>query len=122
LVLARGLVGDAVLPEPLPRPLACVAVADDDGDLVRFQELGELLDDVLRGERRPPLADRVEDDQVALPVGDRQGERVGRPAGGIHEGVVVEVGNRRPLPDVPGDAGLEGLAGYSALDVGPKLS
>jgi hypothetical protein len=112
--------GDVAMAEALPRPLPGVAVADNLGDLVQGEQLRELGDHVLRGERRLAMAHRVDDEEVILLVSDREGRGRGA-AARVYEGAVEDAVDRRPLLDARRDAGLQGLAGDEALHVGPEL-
>src|SRR5262249_48116886 len=52
---------DAVPAELFSRPLASVSVAEDGGDPVSGERLGELVNDLLRAEGGPALPEQIED-------------------------------------------------------------
>ena len=70
LRLLRWLVADAVLAEPLARPVAGVAVTRDLGDAVTFEQLRELTHHIFRAESRFAFTQRIKDDHIAFPGHD----------------------------------------------------
>jgi hypothetical protein len=61
-----GPVIDAVLREPLGRRFCSVSIARHRRDAVAPRHLGELGDDIRRRERRPPLANGIDNEPLAL--------------------------------------------------------
>ena len=103
-----------------------VLVADHLGDAVALQHGGELPSDGRRIERRPLLADTVNNNNRLLPVGaisvaDAQREAVGAAAARIDEAVVGDADARRPSY-TPRSTRLDRLQIERGVDVLPKLA
>jgi hypothetical protein len=75
-VLVGLIIADAVQPEPLPRPLIRVVVANDPADVIGLQQCAELGHNGVGRVGRPALPQHVNVDRVPLPVRDAEGEAV----------------------------------------------
>src|SRR5215213_11979840 len=71
------LIADAVNAEALARPLAAIPIAFDAVHAICLQQSHKFLDGVLRGERRLPLSDGIQNDDLAFCMRDGESERVG---------------------------------------------
>jgi hypothetical protein len=91
--------------------------------VVGLQQLAELGNDSLGGERRPYLAQRVEHHGLAsvVDVPDRECHAVGRTAGRVDERRVADAGLRRALEYAMARTGLHRLGADEGLKIGAEL-
>ena len=107
--------------KPFPRPLARIPVAVNRRHPIGLQQRSKLSRNVVRAERRPPFAHRVDHHDLTLPVANSQGHGVGGATRWIDKTHVIFVGRRRPLARPSRNAGHDRLDGDVALDVRPKF-
>jgi EAL domain-containing protein (putative c-di-GMP-specific phosphodiesterase class I) len=112
---------DAMHAETLPNPFAGITITAHLRDAVRFQQIAELVHNIVRAERRLALAHHVEHSALTFQMRNRKREAVGAAARRIAKCDVVHRFEARKFAAINDHAAVQNFAADKAFDIDAKL-